>query len=148
MSGGDADDGRYASGLYLQGSERRLLHRTSCRRSDGRTFRLSTRWDLFCRRRDLHNRHNANANKRTRRLRLPNLILRRGNRKTYDSYHYDPKNNAYYDVKADGYDKSTGMYTPPGSTTGVPMWSTKDGLGSEFAYVKDAADTYRVYGGG
>jgi hypothetical protein len=68
--------------------------------------------------------------------------------KTYDSYHYDPKNNAYYDVKADGYDKSTGMYTPPGSTTGVPMWSTKDGLGSEFAYVKDAADTYRVYGGG
>ncbi|MBV8400265.1 MAG: hypothetical protein JOZ17_16215 [Acetobacteraceae bacterium] len=66
---------------------------------------------------------------------------------TYDSYHYDAKNNQYYDVKTDGYNKSTGMYTPSGGSP-VPMWSSKGGLGTEYGYVKDASGHYHVYGGG
>jgi len=66
---------------------------------------------------------------------------------TYDSYHYDPKNNAYIDAKTQGYDKTTGMFSVPNSTP-VPMWSTKQGLGEEYAYVKTADNMYHVYGGG
>ena len=65
---------------------------------------------------------------------------------TYDSYHYDPKNNAYYDVNKVGYDKTTGMYTPPGSTP-VPQWSGI-GLGNEYSYVQTPDGSYHVYGGG
>jgi hypothetical protein len=67
--------------------------------------------------------------------------------KTYDSYHYSVKNDQYYDVKTTGYDKTTGTYTPSGGTP-VAMWSSKDGLGSEYGYVKDASGHYNVYGGG
>jgi len=67
--------------------------------------------------------------------------------KSYDSYRYSVKSNQYYDVQTSGYDKTIGTYTPPGGTA-VAMWSSKDGLGSEYGYVKDAAGAYHVYGGG
>lgn len=75
--------------------------------------------------------------------------------KSYDSYHYDAKNNAYYDVATTGYNQTTGMYTPPTGATGagapVPQWSGI-GLGNEYSYVNTAppgsAPTYHVYGGG
>jgi len=72
---------------------------------------------------------------------------------SYDSYHYDPKSNNYYDVKTNGYDPMTGTYTPPAApgapaSTPVPMWSSTNGLGSEYAYVKTTDGSYHVYGGG
>jgi hypothetical protein len=73
-----------------------------------------------------------------------------------DSYHYDPKNNAYYDINT-GYDHATGMYQPPtpaGATAApptVPAWSGI-GLGNEYSYVNTAPagspPTYSTYGGG
>jgi hypothetical protein len=70
-----------------------------------------------------------------------------------DSYHYDPASKSYYDVKTQPYDPSTGKYTPPTSAanptpSAVPMWSTLNGLGSEYGYVKDPTGNYHVYGGG
>lgn len=66
-----------------------------------------------------------------------------------DSYHYDVKNNAYYDINS-GYDHATGMYTPPGGTP-VPAWSGI-GLGNEYSYVNTAPTgsppSYQTYGGG
>jgi hypothetical protein len=49
-------------------------------------------------------------------------------------------------VQTGGYDKNTGLYTPPGSATGVPMWSTKQGLTSEYGHIKDVSGNYHVYG--
>lgn len=74
--------------------------------------------------------------------------------KSYDSYHYDPKNAAYYDINS-GYDKASGMVTPPtapGGTpsTPVPAWSGI-GLGNEYSYVNSGTPTapsYHTYGGG
>src|SRR3954468_14133922 len=32
---------------------------------------------------------------------------------TYDSYHYDPTSNSYYNAKTQPYNPTTGKYTPP-----------------------------------
>jgi hypothetical protein len=73
-----------------------------------------------------------------------------------DSYHYDVKNNAYYNINT-GYDHATGMYQPPtpaGATAPpatVPAWSGI-GLGNEYSYVNTAPTgsppNYQTYGGG
>jgi hypothetical protein len=67
---------------------------------------------------------------------------------TYDSYHYDPKNAAYYNVNS-GYDKATGMITPSGGSP-IPAWSGI-GLGNEYSYRNIGtmtAPNYQTYGGG
>ena len=80
--------------------------------------------------------------------------------KAYDTYHYDPRTDAYYNAKTQPYDPATGTYTPPATpgappSTPVPMWSTKNGLDEEYAYIKTPPTTpgapdnnYHVYGGG
>src|SRR5882672_6862853 len=75
--------------------------------------------------------------------------------KASDSYHYDPKDAAYYNINS-GYDHATGLYTPPPAppgappTTPVPAWSGI-GLGNEYSYVNSGTPTapnYQTYGGG
>ena len=73
--------------------------------------------------------------------------------KVYDSYHYDVKNAAYYNINA-GYDHSTGNYQPVQNGTvpaaPVPAWSGI-GLGNEYSYVNTGTPTapaYHTYGGG
>ncbi len=75
--------------------------------------------------------------------------------KTYDSWKYDVKDNAYYNVNS-GYDTTTGLLTPPAGAPGtpaktpVPAW-TGIGLGEEYGYANigtPAAPDYQSYGGG
>lgn len=66
----------------------------------------------------------------------------------YDSYHYDPKDVTYYNIRS-GYDHASGMYTPPGGTP-VPAWSGI-GLSNEASYVNTGSATapnYQTYGSG
>jgi hypothetical protein len=72
---------------------------------------------------------------------------------TYDSYHYDVKDAAYYNINS-GYDHATGMYQPPVTDTvpppAVPAWSGI-GLGNEYSYTNTGTPTapnYQTYGGG
>jgi hypothetical protein len=66
---------------------------------------------------------------------------------TYDSYHYDPAQAAYYDINTTGYDHNTGYVT---GTPKTPAWSGI-GLGNEYSYVNTGTTTnpsYHTYGGG